>query len=99
MEKRTSKELLADVQAAQRLLKDGEADEIIGEDNPTHATLVKAVTSYLSLLYHATLRTKKQTRLNRFAKAQIVLADLVHRAYALGLRDGRKDGRASDIYR
>lgn len=88
---RTVKELLADVQAAQKLLTTEEADTLIGEDNNTHATLVKATTSYLSMLYHTVMQTQRGKRLHRFAQAQLVMADLVHKAYALGVRDGRND--------
>jgi len=90
-------EVNARIQAALALLDTDKADEIIGEPGPEHGVLVQGVEASIQLLWAGMQNCgtrKSKIALGYTAKTQIILLQIVHFAYALGIKRGReqKDG-------
>ena len=77
---------------ALRLLNSDEADRIIGESTPELKTLHQAAESLAMLnWWKATIGGMKKTdnTMKMQVQSQVVLLQLVHNAYALGMRAGK----------
>ena len=90
----SKQELDAKVRAALGVMTQEEADAIIGEPEAEYTLLDKAVTPlhhiWLRLAYNHGLQ-KSDTVLNGLAKHLVLVATLIHYAYALGIRRGRRE--------
>lgn len=90
-------EVNARIQAALKLLDTDAADEIIGTPWPEHKVLVQGVEAAIQLLWAGMQNCgarKSKRALEYTAKTQIMLLQMVHFAYALGIKRGRdEDGR------
>jgi hypothetical protein len=94
MAKRTPEQLAATVRAAQQLIDGEDADRRIGDDESA-ALLIQATVAQTQLLY-ATLVRGGGLRNNKrnqevVAKTQMVLVDLVRKAFALGNNSATMD--------
>ena len=85
------------VRVAQQLLGDGEADRIIGDQPAEHKLLMAGAQAEMGLIYRVMrtygLRRGKSEKM--FAQGMVVMIDLLHRAYALGIRRGRMEARGT----
>ena len=90
-------EVNARIQAALSLLDTDKADEIIGKPGPEHKVLVQGVEAAIQLLWAGMQNCgarKSKKALGFTAKTQIILLQIVHFAYALGIKRGREQGLA-----
>lgn len=90
-------EVNARIQAALALLDTDSADEIIGEPGSEHAALVQGVEAAIQLLWAGMQNCgarKSKKALGFTAKTQIILLQIVHFAYALGIKRGREQSDA-----
>ena len=88
-------ELSAQVQEALALLDTETADQIIGEQRPEYQTLIQAAQAIMAMNWSAMKSCgvrQNQESLRYSAQTSVVVLDLVHKAYALGIREGRGDG-------
>jgi len=86
------------VKAALQLLASEDADEIIKEPGPEYQVLLVAVQSVCEIIVMALKSNRiRGRRLARMvecvAKLQIVMLQLIHLAYALGIRRGQQRRR------
>jgi len=88
-------EVSARVQAALKLLDTDTADAIIQEPTEEHKVLIQGVEAATQMLW-AGMRAQgarnNERSLEYVAKTQIVLLQMVHFAYALGIKRGREHG-------
>lgn len=91
----TPKQMHDTVAAALALLTTDEADAIIGKPGPGYAELVKALQAESGMLFGAFTGTyglrKNKASQKTMAQAMAVFAQLLHFAYALGKREGRRE--------
>lgn len=88
-------ELSEQVQEALGLLDTETADQIIGEQRPEYQTLIQAAQAIMAMNWSAMKSCgvrQNQNSLRYSAQTSAVVLDLVHKAYALGIREGRGDG-------
>ena len=86
----------AAIERALTLLTTDEADAIIGEPGDEYRALIQAAEAVPQLLWALALKNgvrKKQSVLEMWAQGQMMLLQLVHDAYALGVRRGRGEGQ------
>ena len=89
----------AAITAALTLLTPDEADAIIGEPGDEYRALIQAAEAVPQLLWALALKNgvrKKQSVLEMWAQGQMMLLQLVHDAYALGVRRGRGEGEEEE---
>jgi len=87
-------EVNARIQEALKLLDTDGADQIIGTPGPEHKVLVQGVEAAIQLLWAGMQRCgarKSRRALEYTAKTQIVLLQMMHFAYALGMRRARDE--------
>jgi len=99
MDKKLDK-LVKAVQAAQRAISNEESDSAVhSASSGEYAVLIKGAEAQIQLLYAVmTSVGLRNTRRNRelFGKAQIVLLDLLHKAFACGVLSGRQQSHATN---
>jgi hypothetical protein len=91
--KREMETLAAQVQAAQQLLSSEEADGIIGEADDEYRALIqaaRAVTTMQWMMARGQGARETPAALRMQAQSMIIVLDLVHKAYALGVRRGEQ---------
>lgn len=91
----TLEEVSARVQAALKLLDTEAADAIIQESTEEHKVLIQGVEAAMQMLWagmQSCGARKNAKSLQYVAKTQIVLLQMVHFAYALGIKRGREHG-------
>jgi len=84
------------IERALTLLTPDEADAIIGEPGDEYRALIQAAEAVPQLLWALALKNgvrKKESVLEMWAQGQMMLLQLVHDAYALGVRRGRGEGQ------
>ena len=89
----------AAITAALTLLTTDEADAIIGEPGDEYRALIQGAEAVPQLLWALALKNgvrKKQSVLEMWAQGQMMLLQLVHDAYALGVRRGRGEGQEEE---
>ena len=87
------------ITAALTLLSPDEADAIIGEPRDEYRALIQAAEAVPQLLWALALKNgvrKKESVLEMWAQGQMMLLQLVHDAYALGVRRGRGEGEEEE---
>jgi len=88
-------ELANQVQAALELLDSETADELVGEADAAYRALIQGVRAAMAMEWSAAKsHGMRQTpaMLKYGAQTLTILLTLVHYAYALGLKRGRKEG-------
>ena len=94
MAKKELNQMRTEVELALKLLDSETADEIIGEPEPEeHKILVRGVKSVYRMLWamargNGMKQTPQTSRMG--AQALLMLATIVHYAYALGIRRGNE---------
>ncbi|HUW13084.1 MAG TPA: hypothetical protein VM537_25390 [Anaerolineae bacterium] len=81
------------IQAALALLTTEEADAIIVEPGPGYKELVQGVEAAMGLLWAAMMKggaRENNTNVGYMAKTQVVLLQMLHFAYALGVKRGKE---------
>ena len=89
----------AAIERALTLLTPTEADAIIGEPGDEYRALIQAAEAVPQLLWALALKNgirKKRPVLEMWAQGQMMLLQLVHDAYALGVRRGREQGQETE---
>lgn len=89
------KELEGEVQAALGLIDTETADAIISDQTDEYRKLIKGTQSAMTMLWMLMKSfgvKESQKSLRGFSQAMIVVLQLIHYAYALGMRRGRSDG-------
>lgn len=85
----------AAITAALSLIDHDEADAIIGEPGDEYRALVQGAEAVPQLLWALAVKNgirKKKWVLEAWTQGQMMLLQLVHDAYALGVRRGRGEG-------
>ena len=86
----------AAITRALSLLSPDEADAIIGESGDEYQALIQAAEALPQMLWAVAVKNgirKRDNVLVMWVKGQSMLLQLVHDAYALGVRRGREQGR------
>ena len=90
----------AAIERALTLLTPDEADAIIGEPGDEYRALIQATEAVPQLLWALAvkngIRKDKDQVLEMWAQGQMMLLQLVHHAYALGVRRGRGEGQEEE---
>ena len=93
---KTLAEVQAQVEAALKLLSSEQADQLIGKQTTEYQTLIVGVRAVMGM-YWATMKAmglrETPESLKAGAQALLMVAALVHYAYALGIRRGRESTR------
>lgn len=85
--------LVDQVQAGQQILSSEEADELIGTTDEAYRALIQATRAQMTMGW---MMAKSQgarstsASLRMQAQGMVVMLDLVHKAYAAGVRRGRE---------
>jgi len=92
----------AAITAALTIISPDEADAIIGEAGDEYRALIQAAEAVPQLLWALAVKNgvrKKRRVLEMWTQGQMMLLQLVHDAYALGVRRGRgerEEGETND---
>lgn len=87
--------LVATIRAAQGLIDSEGADALIGEPGEEYRALIQATQAAMTMSWAAMKAhgaRETATSLQMSAQSMTIVLDLVHKAFALGVRDGQ--GRA-----
>ena len=89
----------AAITAALTILLPDEADALIGEAGDEYRALIQGAEAVPQLLWALAVKNgvrKKQSVLKMWTQGQMMLLQLVHDAYALGVRRGRGEGQEEE---
>lgn len=90
-DKRQLDDLVAKIRTAQGLIGSEEADDAIGTPDDKYKALIQAAQAAMAMNWAAMKShgvRQNQTSLQMSAQSMTIVLDLVHKAYALGMRRG-----------